>query len=114
MSVAASVRERSGRLAPDRTIPAAHRGMLVVLELAAQLPPATPVPTAALAAQLSAWAQSRPGEPEAAPGTLLRGVLLWSRLHGLASIEIEGTFALMGLDPALLYAAELDQLLRGS
>lgn len=30
---------------------------------------------------------------------------LWSRVHGLVSLEIEGNFASMGLDPAPLYDA---------
>jgi hypothetical protein len=34
----------------------------------------------------------------------------WTRLHGVVSLEIEGSFAPMGVDPALLYASEVDQL----
>ena len=33
-----------------------------------------------------------------------RAVTLWSRLHGHVSLEIEGNFASMGLDPDVLYA----------
>jgi AcrR family transcriptional regulator len=36
-----------------------------------------------------------------------RAVTLWSRLHGHVSLEIEGNFASMGLDPEVLYAATL-------
>jgi AcrR family transcriptional regulator len=34
-------------------------------------------------------------------------VLVWSRMHGLASLEIDGNFASMGLDPAPLYHREV-------
>ncbi|HEY6886510.1 MAG TPA: TetR/AcrR family transcriptional regulator [Solirubrobacter sp.] len=36
-----------------------------------------------------------------------RAVVLWSRMHGHVSLEIEGNFASMGLDPERLYAATL-------
>ncbi|MEV4759454.1 TetR/AcrR family transcriptional regulator [Micromonospora sp. NPDC049559] len=42
----------------------------------------------------------------------LPGVMLWSRLHGLVDLEIEGNFASMRLDPALLFRRELDASLR--
>src|SRR3954447_13767256 len=36
-----------------------------------------------------------------------RAVMLWSRMHGHVSLEIEGNFASMGLDPDALYEATL-------
>ena len=36
-----------------------------------------------------------------------RAVTLWSRMHGHVSLEIEGNFASMGLDPEALYDATL-------
>lgn len=36
-----------------------------------------------------------------------RAVTLWSRMHGHVSLEIEGNFASMGLDPEALYKATL-------
>src|SRR3954447_6006975 len=36
-----------------------------------------------------------------------RAVTIWSRLHGHVSLEIEGNFASMGLDPEALYEATL-------
>jgi AcrR family transcriptional regulator len=36
-----------------------------------------------------------------------RAVTLWSRMHGHVSLEIEGNFASMGLDPEALYAKTL-------
>ena len=38
---------------------------------------------------------------------LTRAVTLWSRAHGHVSLEIEGNFASMGLDPEALYEAAL-------
>jgi AcrR family transcriptional regulator len=72
--------------------------------------PATPVtqPGPLLAAQLSAWAQSRHLDTD--PATALRGVLLWSRLHGFVSLEIAGNFASMGLDPESLFEIQLAAL----
>ncbi len=37
----------------------------------------------------------------------VRAVTLWSRIHGHVSLEIEGNFASMGLDPEALYRATL-------
>jgi AcrR family transcriptional regulator len=36
-----------------------------------------------------------------------RAVTLWSRMHGHVSLEIEGNFASMGLDPEALYKQTL-------
>jgi AcrR family transcriptional regulator len=36
-----------------------------------------------------------------------RAVTMWSRMHGHVSLEIEGNFASMGLDPEQLYEATL-------
>jgi hypothetical protein len=38
---------------------------------------------------------------------------VWTRLHGLVSLEIEGHFAPMGFHPALLCETEVDGLLDG-
>jgi AcrR family transcriptional regulator len=101
----------SGELDRDRIVPAAQQAMSVLLgTLAATGPTALDV-DGALARQLTAWAESR-GEASADPGVLLLGVLAWTRLHGIVSLEIEGVFAEMGLDGARLCAAELQQLSR--
>jgi hypothetical protein len=36
-----------------------------------------------------------------------RAVILWSRIHGHVSLEIEGNFASMRLDPEALFAAAI-------
>jgi AcrR family transcriptional regulator len=59
-----------------------------------------------LDAQLQAWAASR-GMPRVGPEVLWRGVLAWSRLHGLVSLEIGGNFASIGVDARLLFEADV-------
>ncbi|WP_329026259.1 TetR/AcrR family transcriptional regulator [Streptomyces sp. NBC_00690] len=53
------------------------------------------------------WAAGHPA-PSAA---LHRALVFWTRLHGLLSLELAGHFGGMGFDPALFYAAELEELL---
>ncbi|WP_406192993.1 TetR/AcrR family transcriptional regulator [Kitasatospora sp. NBC_01560] len=53
------------------------------------------------------WAAGHPAPPAA----LHRFLALWTRLHGVLSLELAGHFAGMDLDPARLFAAELDDLL---
>ena len=94
----------SGALAPDRVIPAAQRSMDVILAALAKRPPAPP-PPAALAEQLRAW-----GGSELPPERLQRGLTTWSRLHGLIMLELDGHLGETGVDPALLFRAEVRAL----
>ncbi|MFF4849723.1 TetR/AcrR family transcriptional regulator [Streptomyces sp. NPDC001194] len=55
------------------------------------------------------WAGSHPDAP---PAALRLALAFWSRLHGVLSLELAGHFTGMGLDPARLYAAEVDTLTR--
>ncbi len=111
--LAIQTRLGSGELAPERVIPAAQRAMTVILDaieglpktrgkLRAQLPPE-------LSTTLETWAQ-RVGERERPAAILLRGVLFWSRLHGLISLELDGHLGSMQLDAELLYRVELAEL----
>ncbi|WP_037852512.1 TetR/AcrR family transcriptional regulator [Streptomyces sp. NRRL S-340] len=50
------------------------------------------------------------GGHTAPPAALHRALVFWTRLHGVLSLELAGHFAGMGFDPALLFAAELDDL----
>lgn len=52
------------------------------------------------------WAAGHPAPPEA----LRRFLTFWTRLHGVLSLELAGHFTGMDLDPALLFAAELDSV----
>ncbi|MFJ3923333.1 TetR/AcrR family transcriptional regulator [Streptomyces sp. NPDC090022] len=56
------------------------------------------------------WAASHPDAP---PAALRLALAFWSRLHGVLSLELAGHFTGMGLDPAVLYAAEADALAAG-
>jgi len=102
----------SGELAPERVIPAAQRGMAAILDAIQALPAsnrATAEPTGELRAQLETWMQ-RVGGTSLPPDILLRGILFWSRLHGLISLELDRHITSMQLDPDLLYRAELAEL----
>jgi AcrR family transcriptional regulator len=85
------------RLADDRKTPATDR--TTPATGAARVDPV-------LAGELTRWAGSR-SEGETDPGVALTAVTLWSRIHGLVSLEIEGNFASMGINPDPLYAALL-------
>ena len=102
----------SGELAPERVIPAAQRGMAVILEAIDGLPearkPKTKVP-AELRAELDTWVE-RVGGEQLPAATLLRGIIFWSRIHGLVSLELDRHLASMQLDPELLYRTELAEL----
>ena len=60
------------------------------------------------ARQLDAWAARRDLEPDAVGA--VRAVVVWSRLHGLVSLEIAGNFDSMGLDADALFETELQAL----
>ena len=55
--------------------------------------------------QLDRWAERH--ELKVSASVALAAMTLWSRLHGLVSLEIEGNFASMDLDPATLYDTEV-------
>jgi AcrR family transcriptional regulator len=95
----------------QRLVDAAQSAMNVLLEALRESgeSPADS-PGRPLDAQLVAWAHTR--HLDIHPATALRGVLLWSRLHGFVSLEIAGNFASMGLDAAPLFETELASLVR--
>jgi AcrR family transcriptional regulator len=110
--LAVQTRLGSGELAPERVIPAAQRGMAVILEAIDGLPQARkarPKVPAELRAELDAWVQ-RVGGEQLPAATLLRGVIFWSRVHGLISLELDRHLASMQLDPEVLYRTELAEL----
>jgi hypothetical protein len=114
--LAAQTRLGSGELAPERVIPAAQRAMAVILAAIESLPRTrkpTLEPPTELRAELETWTH-RAGGPPRRPPVLLRGVLVWSRLHGLISLELDGHLASMQLNPELLYRTELAELGRAA
>ena len=80
----------------------------VVRELGGGTAPSSSPPPEPLASQLTAWAQSHDlGTDQAAA---LRAVQIWSRLHGIVSLELAGNFASIGVDPDQLFDTELAAL----
>jgi len=67
-------------------------------------------PRPAAAAGISAGGLGPATPPRHRPATALRAVLIWSRLHGIVSLEIAGNFASMGLDPGQLFEIQLATL----
>jgi AcrR family transcriptional regulator len=97
--------------AADRIAPAAQRSMNVFLGVVAGLgsPPGPPIP-AALAQQIRHW--NGGGRPTRPTEVLHFGLVWWSRLHGLISLELGQHLAATGVDTALLYRTEVEAMLR--
>ena len=96
-----------GYHAPDDVTLIAKEIMATLLDTLVALPsdgPVTPFDTHL--ASHRQWA----GDHPAPPATLHRALSVWTRLHGVLSLELAGHFAGMGFDPDLLFAAELDAL----
>ena len=89
----------------ERLADAAQRAMAVLISCVGP----GPEPTPALAGDLRGWVR-RQGVEGADPAVALRAVTAWSRLHGFVSLEIEGKFRAMGLDPDHFFATEVDSL----
>ncbi len=90
---------------------ASREAMQVLLDVLAPMTPDRDTQgTSPLRGQLEQWSESRE-LPGINPQVALRAVTTWSRLHGLASLEIESNFASMGLDAELIFDAEVNALL---
>jgi AcrR family transcriptional regulator len=93
----------------QRLTDAAQKAMNLLLDILSAAGDDTGLlPPQPLASQLTAWAQ--PHHPGINAATALRAVLVWSRLHGIVSLEIAGNFASMGLDPDQLFEIQLAAL----
>ncbi|ROP40009.1 TetR/AcrR family transcriptional regulator [Saccharothrix texasensis] len=100
-----------GYHAPQDTVLAAHRTMSALLVVLPREGFAT-AGQSTLDAQLAGWAGAR-GEGDVPPAVLLTAVRAFTRLHGVLSLEVSGQFGPMGIDPALLYRAEVESLILG-
>ncbi len=101
-----------GYHAPQDITAISQELMAVLLEAcAAAVPPPTrgaePDPFDGHLADHREWAASHPAAP---PSVLRLALAFWSRLHGVLSLELAGHFTGMGLDPALLFEAEVDRI----
>ncbi len=95
---------------PSEAIDAIQPAMVVLLELMGEIAgdAGTTAPSGKLEGQLRRWAEVRGAD---APMLVLKlGVLTWSRLHGVVSLELSGILGDMGLDAGLLVQAEVDDL----
>ena len=93
----------------QRLVEAAQASMKVLLGVLREAgdPTATP-PAEPLASQLLALARTHGPGTDAAMA--LRAVIIWSRLHGLVSLEIAGNLASMGIDAGQIFEAQLATL----
>ncbi len=99
---------------PGEAIAAIQPAMETLLELLGRVAkgtsPATPAPSTRLTALLGRWAATRGSDETTSPSLLLLGVLTWTRLHGLVTLELAGVVGDMGLDGRLLMQAELETI----
>ena len=76
--------------------------MEIVLAALSELGPAeqaAPVSDPVLRRELAHWGNRSANSPRD-PRVLLIGLLAWTRVHGIISLEIEGFFEQVGVDPA--------------
>ncbi|MFI6294435.1 TetR/AcrR family transcriptional regulator [Nonomuraea sp. NPDC050790] len=97
-----------GYQAPDDITLISSEIMTALLDAAVKLPQhAEPTPLDLHLADHRDWAAGHPAPPEA----LHRALSFWTRVHGVLSLELAGHFTGMRFDPALLFEAELNDLL---
>jgi AcrR family transcriptional regulator len=105
-----------GYHAPDDVTLIAAEIMATLLDACAALPAdgsRAPGREAGFDAHLAAHREWDRGHPAPVP-VLRRALAVWTRLHGVLSLELAGHFTGMGFDPGLLFEAELDELVRGT
>jgi AcrR family transcriptional regulator len=107
-------RSSSGRYG-EETLAVANRGMEVLIGTLAGLdgPEEADAIADELEAQLRDWSVQRDNDPVSAHNLRL-AIFTWTRLHGIVSLEISGTFAAIGVDPRLLIEAEIESVLTGT
>lgn len=96
-----------GYEAPEHTLAAASRTMAALLSAAGADHDKPRRST--LYRQVAAWGE-RMDYGDLTPRQLHWGLTVWSRLHGMVSLEVTDQFELTGIDPELLFKAEVDAL----
>jgi AcrR family transcriptional regulator len=92
-------------------VAASQEVMNVLVEVLRELaPPTVRRGRTTLDRQLGEWAKQRKLS-DVSPAQALHAIITWTRLHGLVSLEIEGNFASMGIDPQLLFDTEVAAIL---
>ena len=89
----------------DALVNAAQRAMTVLLDILRDTP-TRGRRRAGSGRDLAGWIERHDIPEEAAPHAIA-AIVSWTRLHGLVSLEIDGNYASIGLDPAPLYASEV-------
>lgn len=108
-------------LEAERTRAAATRSMAAIitaLAAASTEPAHGSLPTdfllpPTLEAAVAEWS-ARAGFAVGSPNVLALGLISWTRLHGIISLELGGHIAATGFDPALLYDAEVAAIRRAT
>jgi len=102
-----------GQADPPAGIAAINAGMLALLAALQEIRPADDgLAGGKLGQQLVRWGRQAGGDPDAGPAVLRLGVLLWSRVHGLVSLELGGVLDSMGIDGELLLTSEVQAVTR--
>jgi AcrR family transcriptional regulator len=102
----------SGKLDPDRIIPPAQRTMEIVLAALSEMGPAEQAATvndSELRRELVRWGNGSEDSPYD-PRVLFLGLLASIRIHGVISLEIDGFFEQIGIEPDRIFQAEVDHL----
>ncbi|WP_246842894.1 TetR/AcrR family transcriptional regulator [Allokutzneria sp. NRRL B-24872] len=97
-----------GYEAPIETLAAAHRSMTAVLATVGE-DPEHANRRSTLYRQLGAWGEKMQ-TGDLTPKQLHWGITVWTRLHGVISLEVTGQFTLTGVDPELVFKAEVESL----
>ncbi len=102
-----SDRSPAARDSPEG-IAAVNQGMLPLIIALQEIAPPSSADGTPLDESLLRWGQAIGAPPDITPAALRLGVLCWSRVHGLVSLEIAGAFDSMGMDAGLLLAEEVE------
>ncbi|WP_440067250.1 TetR/AcrR family transcriptional regulator [Streptosporangium sp. OZ121] len=93
---------------PPEGVAAVNEGMLPLVIALQEIASPSSAGGTPLDESLLRWGQAIGAPAGITPAALRLGVLCWSRVHGLVSLEIAGAFDSMGMDAGLLLAEEIE------